>query len=168
MNELGPENAQLARREGVWDVVETVWDSPGAAPASNTYVAERTMIGQFFQEIIRPAPGSSVPDFRRMYYLSYNRVEGRRKYISMVTSNPVGLMPAASFGPGEKGRIDLTFDPFAVPGFGTTVTGQMLRMDQTIIFQDDAHDIADKRRIMADGSSNAWLAYRYEYVRRQA
>jgi hypothetical protein len=36
----------------------------------------------------------------------------------MDTRNPVGLMPAASFGPGENGRITLTFEPFAIAGFG--------------------------------------------------
>jgi len=166
MNELGLENAQLAQRVGVWDVVETIWASPGTTPMSTTHVAERTMIGPFFQEIIQPAPGSTVPDFRRMYYLSFHRIEGCWKYVSLDTRNPVGLMPATSFGPGEPGRIDLRFEPFAVPGPGAEVTGQMLRMEETISLQDADHDIAEERFMMADGSGQVVLAYKYEYTRK--
>jgi hypothetical protein len=57
MNELGPENSQMAQRAGIWDVVETVWESSGAAPTSNKYVAERKMIGAFLQEIITASTG---------------------------------------------------------------------------------------------------------------
>ncbi len=167
LNELGPENSQMALRVGIWDVVETVWASLGATPTSTKYIAERKMIGQFLQEIIQPAPGSTGPDFRRIFYLSFNRVEGRWKYVSIDTRNPVGLMPAASFDRGEKGRITLTFQPFAIAGPGENVTGQMLRMDEIMIQQDDDHDSADERFIMADGSGEMWVAYRYEYVRRR-
>lgn len=125
------------------------------------------MIGAFLQEIIQPAPGSAVPDFRRIYYLSFNRVEGRWKYVSMDTRNPVGLMPAASFGPGDKGTITLMFEPFAIAGAGMNVAGQMLRMDEIMIQKDAGHDLAEERFMLADGSGKAWLAYRYEYVRRQ-
>lgn len=165
MNELGQENSQLAQRVGVWDVVETIWASPGVEPISTKYVAERKMIGPFFQETIQPAPGSTAPYFQRIYYLSFNRVEGRWKYVSMDTRNPVGLMPGASFGPGEKGRIVLTFEPFALPGSGANVTGQMLRMEEAISLQDDDHDTAEERFRMADGSGQMWLAYQYTYVR---
>ena len=166
MNELGPENAQLAQRVGVWEVVETIWASPSATPTATTYVAERTMIGSFLQEIIQPAPGSTTPDFRRMYYLSFHRVEGCWKYVSLDTRNPVGLMPAKSFGPGEPGRISLRFEPFAIPGPGPTVTGQMLHMEETISLHDADHDSAEERFLMADGSGQMWLAYKYDYVRR--
>ena len=168
MNELGPENAQIAQRFGIWDVVETVWASPGAAPVSNKFVAERKMIDSFLQETMQPVPGSAAPEFRRIYYLSFNRVEGRWKYVSLDTRNPVGLMPAASFGPGEQGTITLTFEPFAIAGSGVNVTGQMLRMNEIIIPQDADHDRAEERFMMADGSGKMWLAYQYEYVRRRA
>ncbi len=126
------------------------------------------MIGSFLQETIRPMPGSAAPDFRRIYYLSFNRVEGRWKYVSIDTRNPVGLMPAASFGPGEKGTITLTFEPFAIAGSGVNVTGQMLRMNEIMIRQDPDHDRAEERFLVADGSGTTWLAYQYEYVRRRA
>ena len=166
MNALGAENGRMAQRVGTWDVVETVWASPGAVPTSHKYVAERKMVGPFFQEILQPAPGSAASDFRRMYYLSFNRVEGRWKYVSLDTRNPVGLMPAASFGPGEKGQITLTFEPFALPGPGANVTGQMLRMDEIMVQTDAAHDMAEERFMMANGSGKMWVAYRYDYTRR--
>ena len=166
MYALGPENGLMAQRTGTWDVIETVWASPGAVSASHKYVAERKMVGPFFQETIQPVKGSAAPDFRRMYYLSFNRVEGRWKYVSLDTRNPVGLMPAARFGPGEKGQITLTFEPFALPGSGASVTGQMLRMDEIMVQKDAAHDMAEERFMMADGSGKMWVAYRYDYVRR--
>lgn len=166
MNELGPENEQLTARVGSWDVIETITASPGAPPTSHTYRAERTMIGPFLQEILQPAAGSPGPDFRRIYYLSFHRIEARWKYVSLDTRNPVGLMPASSFGPGEAGTITLRFEPFAVPGPGADVTGQMLRMEEIITIHDDNHDAAEERFTLADGTSHTWSAYQYEYVRR--
>lgn len=166
MNALGPENGRMAQRTGTWDVVETVWALPGAVPTSHKYVAVRKMVGSFFQETLQPAPGSSAPNFRRMYFLSFNRVEGRWKYVSLDTRNPVGLMPAASFGPGDHGSITLTFEPFALPGPGANVTGQMLRMDEIMTQKDAAHDRAEEHFMMADGSGKMWVAYRYDYIRR--
>ena len=168
MNELGPENSRMAQREGTWDVIETVWATAGAAPTSHKFIAERRMVGPFLQETIQPAPGSEVTDFRRIYYLSFNRVEGRWKYVSIDTRNPVGLMPAASFGDGENGTIHLTFEPFALPGSGGNVSGQMLRMEEIMIPKDADHDTAEEHFMMADGTGKQWLAYQYEYVRRRA
>jgi len=168
MNELGPENSSLTGQIGTWDVTETVWASPKAAPIYNRkLVAERKMIGSMLQEIIRPAPGSKYPDFQRIYYLSFNRVEGRWAYVSIDSRAPVGLMPGWSFDRGEKGKIVLTFQPFAIAGGGSEVSGQMLRMDEIISFQNHERNIAEERFMMADGTGNGWLARRYEYVRRR-
>ena len=42
LNDLGPENAKIEQRVGLWDVTETVWASPGVAPVTTTgLVAER-------------------------------------------------------------------------------------------------------------------------------
>ena len=166
MNELGPENSQLAQRVGTWDVVETVWASPGAAPTSNKFVAERRMIGSFLQETIAPAADSHIADFRRIYYLSFNRIEGRWKYVSIDTRNPVGLMPASSFGRGENGKLSLFFEPFSLAGSNQSVSGQMLRMEEDIVQQGSDHELAQERFIVADGSGTEWLAFQYEYVRR--
>lgn len=167
LNEPGPENSEMAKRAGTWDVVETIWSAPGAEPTATRHVAERKMIGSFLQETIQPLAGSPVADFRRIYYLSFNRVEGRWKYVSIDTRNPVGLMPAASFAAAEAGGIHLIFEPFAVTGPGAEVAGQMLRMDEIMTIEDADHDSADERFIMADGSGKMWTAFRYEYVRRR-
>ena len=164
--DLDPENALLSTRTGTWDVVETVWATPGAEPTTTRFVAERAMVGAFLQETARPAPDHDGPDFRRIYYLGFHRGEGRWKYVSIDTRNPVGLMPASSFGPSADGRIELRFEPFAVPG--ADGTWQMLRMEETIRFEGDDREVAEERFIMADGSGDAWLAFRYEYTRRRA
>ena len=52
MNERGPENSQLAEREGVWDVTETIWGDAGTQPTVFKLVAERKMIGNYLQEVI--------------------------------------------------------------------------------------------------------------------
>jgi len=168
MNALGAENSRLARRVGAWDVVETVWASPGAAPTSHKWIAQRTMIGSFLQEIIRSAPASAAPDIQRVDYLSFHRIEGRWKYVSMDTRAPVGIMSAESFGRSAAGRIDITFQPFAIPATqqGSRTLGQLLQMKQLIIEQDADHDRKDQYFVPADGSGKAWLAHRYAYARR--
>ncbi len=165
--EIGPENAQIARRAGNWDVVETVWASPGAAPVSTHEVAERKMIGAFLQEIIRPAPGSA--GISRIDYLSFHRLEGRWKYVSMDIRAPVGIMSAASFGRGQTSRIDVTFEPFAIPASveGAKIAGQLLQMRQLIVQQDANHDQKDQYFIPADGTGKPWLGHRYSYTRRR-
>ncbi len=168
INALGPENAQLAQRAGNWDVVETVWASPGAAPVVTHAVAGRRMIGAFLEETLRPASGSNT--ILRIDYLSFHRIEGRWKYVSMDTRAPVGLMTAESFGRGETGRIEITFQPFAIPAAveGAGISGQLLQMRQLIIRQDANHDRKDQYFIPADGSGKPWLGHRYAYSRRIA
>ena len=161
MNELGPENGAMAKLVGTWDVIETSWDLPNSAPRITRAVAERKMIGSFLQETMRPSLGS--PQVLRMDYLSFNRIEGRWKYVSIETRAAVGLMSAASFGRGQKNRIDVTFEPFSSPG-----SGQLLQMNQSIIQQDANHDRKDQRFVVADGSGKMWLGHRYDYTRRVA
>ena len=166
LNELGPEGQAIARRVGLWDVTETTWASPAAAPVTTTgLVAERRMMGPLLQEFIRPAADAAHEAVKRTDLLSYNRVEGRWDYVSFDTRVPVGLMPAWSSARGDGATIELTFAPFAFVGTGTEVTGQMLRMDQVIRFQDSDHDVKDQYFTMADGTGTKWLAHRYAFVR---
>ena len=167
MLELGPENSRIAQRAGTWDVVLTSWASPGASPTTTRIVAERRMVGSILQETIKYPPDSTGANFERIDYLSFNRVEGRWKYLSMDTRAAVGLMPAKSFGRGEPGRINLVFDPFAVAGGGTDVSGQMLSMDQLIIDQGPDRESKEQRFMMADGTGRMWLANKYDYARRK-
>ena len=163
-NALGPENAQQAQRVGAWNVVETVWASPGAAPVVTQEIAERRMIGAFLQETIRAAPGSAASGIKRIDYLSFHRLEGRWKYVSMDMRAPVGIMSAESFGRGAAGQIEVMFQPFAIPG--KNKVGELLQMRQLIIQQDANHDRKDQYFIPADGSGQPWLGHRYAYSRR--
>lgn len=52
------------------------------------------MIGSYLQEFIRPASDTSSQDIKRIDYLSFQRVEGRWKYVSIEMRAPVGIMLA--------------------------------------------------------------------------
>ena len=166
MNDLGPENSQMAQRVGVWDVTETVWDTPNSAPVVITsLVAERRMVGQMLQETLRSA-SDPTKKILRMDYLSFNRVEGRWEYVSIETRAAVGLMTAQSYGRDENGRIVIVFQPFALPGAGAEVSGQMLRMKQEFVNQSADRDVKDQYFTLADGNGKPWLGHQYAYVRR--
>ena len=167
LNELGAEGNILAQRVGVWDVTETVWASPDAAPVTTKgLVAERLLMGTLLQEVIRQPGESLEKTVKRTDLLSYNRLEGRWGYVSFDTRAPVGLMPAWSTGRGDGSTINLTFTPFAVPGSGVETTGQFILMEQTIHFDGPDHDVKDQYFTLADGRGVRWLAHRYAYTRR--
>ena len=169
MNELGPENQALAQRTGIWDVTETLWNQPNAAPVSTTgLIAERRMIGSILQEILRPASDASDVAIKRIDYITFNRVVGRWDYVSMDTRAPVGIMPATSFAREADGRIVLIFQSGARAGAGPDVTGQMYRMQQVITHQGPERDVKDQHFIMADGTGTMWLAHQYAYMRRSS
>ncbi|MGV2292345.1 hypothetical protein AAHK20_26810 [Trinickia sp. YCB016] len=167
LNELGPENTGMAAFAGLWNVTETVWDKPGADPVTTTgLVAERRMVGSYLQEFIRPASDVHGQDIKRIDYLSFQRVEGRWKYVSIEMRAPVGIMPAYSFDRGDEAAVVLLHDSFAVTGGGAEVAGQMLRMTTTITRDGPNRDVRDQHFILADGMGTAWLAHRYAYTRR--
>ena len=168
MNEFGPENQAMAQRMGLWDVTETAWPAPGAAPESKpALVAERRMIGSMLQEILRPASAPADAAMTRMDLLTFNRVEGRWDYVSFDTRVPSGLMLAWSFSRGDDAKIVLTFQPFARAGAGSDVSGQMVRMEQIITYQGPDRDVKEQHFIRADGTGTSWLGRRYAYVRRR-
>lgn len=164
--EIGAENAQLAQRAGVWNVKETVWDSPGAVPTITTWVAERRMIGEFLEEVLEPSVGAPATQIQRIDYLSYHRIEGRWKYVSMDTRASVGMMPASSADRGDIANIHIVFEPFAIPMMGSKA-GQLLSMQEVIRQTDADHDEKDQYFNLADGNGTSWLKHKYEYVRRQ-
>lgn len=165
IDDLGPENSMLAQRVGLWDVVETTWDSPTASPTVKKFVAERRMIGSFLEEVIEPVPNSPPADIKRIDYLSFNRIEGRWKYVSMDMRAPVGLMPAASVDRGDNAAIRLTFEPFAVLSSNSAFPGQLVLMQEIISQTNANHDQKDQYFNVADGTGKSWLGHRYEYVR---
>jgi hypothetical protein len=161
LNELGSEGKILAQRVGLWDVTETVWASPDAAPViKKGLVAERLLMGALLQEVIRQPGELAEKAVKRTDLLSYNRLEGRWGYVSFDTRAPVGLMPAWSTGRGDGPTINLTFTPFAVPSSGAVTTGQFILMEQVIRFEGPDHDIKDQYFTLADGTGTRWLAHR--------
>ena len=121
----------------------------------------------FFLKFMYAAPGTANAPVERIEYVSFNRIEGRWRSISMDIRVPVGLMPAANFDRGQNGKIRLIIDPFPIAGKGSSFTGQMLRMDETINFEDRDHFIKEQHFILADGTGKSWLAHRYEYTQRK-
>jgi hypothetical protein len=167
MSVAGPLEQMLAKQTGTWDVVASLWPAPGAQPiVARGLVAERTMIGPILQEIMKPAPGGTTPDFTRIDYLNFDRVEGRWKYVSMDTRFPVSIMPARSFGPAIDGKIDVQFEPQGFVGFGPEVEGRFMVSDMAISSSDVDHMLKEQHVMMANGTGKSWLFVRYEYVRR--
>jgi hypothetical protein len=168
MSELGPEAQQLARDVGTWNVVATFRPTPDAKPmVTKGLVAQRTLIGLYLQEIMRPPPGSEVPDFQRIEYLTYSRVEGRWQYVSLDTRFPVGIMPAWSFGKETNGKLTLQFEPIAFVGLGQEVEGKMVRSTFVITRNGTDRQLKQQYWVQADGSGREWLAVQYEYTRKR-
>lgn len=166
LNELGPENSILAKRSGLWNVTETVWEYPGAKPiVINGMVAERVMIGLMLQEFIRPLKDTLHHDVRRTDLITFNQLESRWNYVSFDTRAPVGLMPAWSNLRGDGTKIELNFAPFAVVADDADIKGQLMIMDQSIIYKDENNDIKDQYFMLANGKGTRWLGRRYSFVR---
>jgi hypothetical protein len=155
----------LTQRAGSWRVTSTLRLTPDAKPIVQTAIAERTMIGPYLQEVMRSAPDSGAPDFRRISYLTFFRVEGRWHYVSLDTRFPVGIMPAYSFEGGARDTIELQFEPLAFVGLGNKVEGRMIRSNFIITWDGPDHDVARQYWIAADGSGQKWLAVQYDYAR---
>jgi hypothetical protein len=161
----GPEAHQLARMVGTWDVTMTIRTSPKASPIVVTgMIAERTMVGLYLTETMKPAPSSKLPDFRRVDYLTYDPVQSRWDYCSMDTRAPIGIMFARSFASGpEKPGDDITvyFDTFPNPGIGDVGGGVRAR-------HVDSHDgdaRSFKRQYWTRAGDPEWLAIEYVYTR---
>lgn len=164
----GAEDEQLAAEVGVWEVVSTLRLTPDAEPiVSRGIIAERTMIGNYQQEIMRPAPGSDTPDFRRLAYLHYFRVEGCWEYVSMDTRFPVGIMPAKTCEKARDGKLTLTFESLPFVGLGAEVEGKTINSNLEIVHDGPNHEYMRQYWTRADGTGRRWLAVQYEYSRRR-
>jgi hypothetical protein len=116
---------------------------------------------------MRPAPGSVTADFRRIAYLTYNRVEGRWQYVSLDTRFPVGILPAWSSEQATDRTLTLEFASLAFVGLGAEVEGRMVRSNLVITRESDDRDVARQYWTQADGTGRRWLAVQYEYTRRR-
>ena len=160
LNAPGPEGEMLAAQVGLWTVTETMWVKPGAEPVvSGGLVAERRLAGNLLEETLRSESGAAI---LRRDFLTFNRVEGRWAYMSFDTRVAAGMMTAQSFGPEKGGKIDLVFQPFALPGGSAvpgdlTAPGQLLRMRQEIIRVGRDH-IVKNQYLHAGGRSRRRVA----------
>jgi hypothetical protein len=166
MQQPGPEEEQLKQRSGRWAVVSTFRPAPDAAPiVTDGLIADRTMIGLYMQEIMKPGPGSKVPAFSRLAYQYFSRVEGRWQYVSLDTRFPVGIMPAFSFGKEKDGKLVLQFESLAFVGLGAEVEGRMIRSNLEISRDSSDHEFIRQYWVQSDGTGREWLAVQYEYKR---
>jgi hypothetical protein len=168
MQEPGPEAAELQQRSGDWDVVATFRATPDAeAMVTTGLIARRKMVGLYLQEYMTPALGATSPDFTRIAYLTYSRLEGRWQYVSMDTRFPVGIMPAYSFGKQKNDKtLTLIFEPIAFVGMGAAIEGRMVRSNLVVTRTSLDHEIIQQYFITSDGSEREWLAAQYEYSRK--
>jgi hypothetical protein len=168
MQQSGPEEQQLKRRTGAWTVKTTFRPTPDAQPMITDHlVADRKMVGLYMEEVMHPDAGAQMPDFKRLAYQYYSRVEGRWQYVSMDTRFPVGIMPAYSFANESEGKLTMHFESLAFVGLGREVEGRMIRSNLEIVRENDDHEFVRQYWVQADGSTRRWLAVEYEYTRRK-
>lgn len=167
MMQPGPEDRALASENGTWNVVSTLRLTPDAKPiVTRGIIATRRMIGNYQQEIMKPAPGSDTPDFRRLAYLHYFRVQGCWQYVSMDTRFPVGIMPAKGCEEAHDGKLTLEFDSIPFVGLGDKVEGRSINSNLVIVHDGPDHEYIRQYWTRADGTGQRWLAVQYEYTRR--
>ena len=168
MSRPGPQEQALRKLEGHYELEMTMWPAPGAKPViTKGLVADRRMIGSYLQETMHPAPGSGMPEFQRIDYLQFDRVEGRWKYVSLDTRFPVSIMPATSFGPaGADGAIHLQFAPQGFVGFGPDVEGRFMLSDLVLSSPEDGLLNKEQHFNLATGDGKPWLFIRYAYRRK--
>ena len=168
MSQPKAEEQELAANTGTWDVVSTLWLTPDADPiVSRGLVAERRMIGNYQQEVMRPAGGADVSEFQRLAYLHYFRVEGCWQYVSMDTRFPVGIMPAKTCEHPRGGTLTLQFDSLPFVGLGAEVEGRTVNSNLEIVRDGPNHQFVRQYWTRADGTGRRWLAVQYEYIRRR-
>lgn len=168
MQQPGYEEEQLQQRTGTWTVKMTFRPTPDAKPiVTEQLVAERRMVGLYMEETMHPDAAADLPDFKRLAYQYYSRVEGRWQYVSMDTRFPVGIMPAYSFANEDNGKLTMIFESLAFVGLGKEVEGRMIRSNLEISRASNDHEFVRQFWVQADGTARQWPAVEYEYTRRR-
>jgi hypothetical protein len=162
--EPGPEARELESEAGTWEVTMTVRPTPDAKPSVvSGMTAERVMVGPYLAETMRPAPDSELPEFRRLDYLTYDRLQARWEYASMDTRAPIGIMFARSSSGGSPKEITVYFENFANPGLGDVGGSVRARHVDTR----ESKDRTFKRQYWTRPGGSEWLAIQYEYRRKR-
>ena len=161
-----PRMEMLASRIGTWRVSMTMRPTATAKPIVVTgLLAERSVFGPYLEEVMMPAPGSNVPEFRRIDFLTYNPLQARWQYLSMDTRATVGLMFAQGFGPDRDGEITVYFSDFPAPTeLGPEVAGHFMRARHVLTRESEHREVVRQYWSM-DGRSE-WLGVQYEYTRK--
>jgi hypothetical protein len=167
----GPEAKRLAKLVGTWDVTATMRPTPDAVPiVVDGLVAERSMMGLYLHEEMKPAPGSKVPAFQRVDYLTFDPVQARWAYVSLDTRAAIGILFARSYeapaaaAAAAPGPITVFFDTFANPGVGPDVgfAARARHVDEM-----DGEDHQFKRQYWTKPGVAEWMAIQYEYKRKR-
>jgi len=128
----------------------------------------RTQDGRLYmEETMHPDASAKMPEFSRLAYQYYSRVEGRWQYVSLDTRFPVGIMPAYSFANESDGKLTLMFESLAFVGLGKEVEGRMIRSNLEISRESNNHEFVRQYWVQADGTARQWPAVEYEYTRRR-
>jgi len=130
-------------------------------------VAERVMIGNYcLHEIMHPAAGAKIPDFKRLCDFAYNLNEQRWDYISIDTRITAGIMYFTYLGSASN-TITSFITSFPNPGMGPDKKGrgQALYCRNVVIKTDDNHDTVKQYWRLTDKPE--WLAVQYDYTRKR-
>jgi hypothetical protein len=144
----------------------TMRPSAAAQPIVVTgLVAERTAIGPYLQEVMRPAPDSNVKDFRRIDYLTYNTLQARWQYLSMDTRATVGLMYAQGLDDDSEDTITVYFSDAPGPTeLGPALDGRFMRARHVLTRESEDREVV--RQYWTFSGAPEWLAVEYRYLRK--
>jgi hypothetical protein len=158
----------LRAMTGTWEVAMTFRPNPDLPPVvAEGIVAQRTMMGQYLQEVMQPAPGvaSGDADFRRVSFLAYNPTDSRWEY-SSVDTRVTGVMTRINFGGESAADLSFHMPSFTLPlEFGEKMGGRALRLRERM--QRLSADREELLQYWTLPGREEWLAVRYVYTRRR-
>ena len=157
----------LKNLTGTWQVTMTAQPMPDAKPmVVKGIVAERSMVNDFcLYEVMRPAPGSGVPNFQRISYLAYNFNERRWDYISIDSRITGGIMFFTNVESNQDSITSYMFN-FPYPGFGSyqKAKGTATSARNVILTRNDREQVVKQYWWFAGGPE--WRGMQYEYTRK--
>jgi hypothetical protein len=157
----------LKKLTGTWQVTMTAQPLPEAKPmVVKGIVAIRSLVNNFcLYEIMRPAPGSGVPDFQRISYLAYNFNESRWDYMSIDSRITGGIMFFTNVESNQDSITSYIFN-FPYPGFGPDqkAKGIATSARNVILNRNDKEQVVKQYWRFAGGRE--WRGMLYEYTRK--
>jgi hypothetical protein len=159
------ETELLRTAVGTFDVHSQLWPAHGAEPLVTEAVARRRMIDDLYlEEIMEQETGAPDP-FSRICYLDFNPLSRRWEYVSLDTRIPAQLMYELSNDHtlGDRSTVVLHLPIFALPGWGSEVTGQSVRQRREITLAHPDHQ--EVRQYWSLPNASEYLAVEYLYSR---